>query len=50
MLQLLYLNVCNGFQVFLGVFAIVSNSCLKCFICLQTYVAIVVSGVAHVAM
>jgi hypothetical protein len=31
------------FQVFLGVFACVSDSCFKCFICLQTYVASVVS-------
>jgi hypothetical protein len=35
--------VCNGFQVFLGVFANISNSCFKCFICLHMYVASVVS-------
>jgi hypothetical protein len=27
-------DVCNGFQVFLGVFASVSDACFKCFICL----------------
>ena len=32
--------VCNGFQVFSGVFASVSDSCFKCFICLQTYVSV----------
>jgi hypothetical protein len=45
------------FKCFFSVFAIVSHSCLKCFICLQTYVTIVVSkcfksrsGVAYVVM
>jgi hypothetical protein len=49
--------VCNGFQVFLCVFAWVSDACFKCFICLQTYVTSVASrcfksrlGVEHVAM
>ena len=32
------------FQVFLGVFASVSNACFKCFICLLLYVASVASG------
>jgi hypothetical protein len=37
MLQVFYLDVAmfyNGFQVFLGVFASVSDACFKCFICL----------------
>jgi hypothetical protein len=41
-LQLFYLDVvyvCNGFQVFLGVFVSISEVCFKCFICLQTHVA-----------
>ena len=41
MLQIFYLDVacvCNGFQVFLGVFASVSDTDFKCFICLL-YVA-----------
>ena len=33
-----------GFQVFLCVFASVSYTCFKCFICLQTYVVSVVFG------
>jgi hypothetical protein len=32
------------FKYFLGVFAIVSNTCFKCFIWLLLYIAIVVSG------
>jgi len=40
MLRMFY----NGFQVFLGVFTSVSDSCFKCFICLQTYVPSVTSG------
>jgi hypothetical protein len=47
MLQVFYLDVayvCNGFQVFLGVFATVLYACFKCFICLQTYIASVESG------
>ena len=47
----------HWFQVFLGVFASVSNACFKCFIFLQTYVACVASEclksrsiIAHVAM
>jgi len=42
MLQVFYLDVayvCNCFQVSLGVFASVSDSCFKYFIYLQTYVA-----------
>jgi hypothetical protein len=60
MLQVFYLDVayvCNDFQVLLGVFASVLDACFKYFICLQTYVASIVSeyfkstsGVAHVAM
>ena len=41
MLQVFYQDVAcvrNGFQVFLGVFASVSDSCFKCFNCLQTTV------------
>jgi hypothetical protein len=50
---------CNVFfQVFLGVFASVSDACFKCFICLQTHVVNIFSyryfksrsSVAHVAM
>ena len=33
-----------AFQVFSGVFASVSDTCFKCFICLQTYVANASSG------
>ena len=33
----------QGFQVFSGVFAIISDACFKCFICLWTYVASVAS-------
>jgi hypothetical protein len=43
MLQVLYLDivyVLHGFQVFLCV----SDTCFKCFICLQTYVTSVASG------
>jgi hypothetical protein len=46
MLQVFYMDVayvCNGFQVFSYVFAIVSDTCFKCFICLQMYVASVAS-------
>jgi hypothetical protein len=35
--------VCNGFQVFLGVFASVLEACFKCFICLQIHVASIAS-------
>jgi len=49
--------MCNDFQVFSGVFASISDACLKWFICLQMYVASVASecfksrsGVAHIAM
>jgi hypothetical protein len=35
---------CNDFQVFLAVFASVSDTYFRCFICLQTYVASVASG------
>jgi hypothetical protein len=44
---LFYLDVAsiyNGFQVFSCIFTSVSDACLKCFICLQTYVTIVASG------
>ena len=47
MLQVFYLDVAyvfQWFQVFSGVFASVSDTCFKCFICLQTYVANVLSG------
>ena len=47
MLQVFYLDVayvCNGLQVFSCVFAIVLDSCFKCFIDLQTYIASVASG------
>ena len=60
MLRVYYMDVAymyNGFQVFLGVFESVPDSCFKCFICLQTYVASVAyecfkvdRSVAHVAM
>jgi hypothetical protein len=47
-------NVCNCFQIFLGVFTSVSDSCFKCFIYLILYVATIIytcfkcrSGVAH---
>jgi hypothetical protein len=60
MLRVFYLDVayvCNSFQVFLGVFASVSDTCFNCFTCIQTYVAGVASvclkgrsGIAHVAM
>jgi len=46
MLQVFYQDVAyvrNGFQVFLGVFASVLDSCFKCFNYLQTYVVSVVS-------
>ena len=36
--------VCNGFQVFLDVFASVSYVCFKCFIYLLLYVVTVASG------
>jgi hypothetical protein len=47
MLQMFYLDiayVCNGFQLFSCVFASVSETCFKYFICLQTYVASIASG------
>jgi hypothetical protein len=44
MLQLFYLDVAYVLQWFSGVFASVSDTCFKCFICLQTYVTSVVSG------
>ena len=44
MLQSFYLDVAYVLQWFSGVFASVSNTCLKCFTCLQTYVASVASG------
>ena len=47
MLQVFYLNVayvCNGFQVFSGVFASVSYDCFMCFIDLLLYVVTVASG------
>jgi hypothetical protein len=57
-LQVFYLDaayVCNGFQVLQVFFQVFSDSCFKCFICLQIYVASVAprcfksrSGVAHV--
>jgi hypothetical protein len=37
MLKVFYLDVtyvCNGLQVFLSVFASISDACFKCFICL----------------
>jgi hypothetical protein len=40
----MFAYVCNDFQMFLGVFASVSDACFKCFICFLLYVAIVVSG------
>ena len=56
-LQVFHLDVayiCNGFQMFLEVFASVLDACFKCFICLLLYVATVASesfksrsGVAH---
>jgi hypothetical protein len=53
MLRMFY----NSFQVFLGVFASVSDACFKYFICFQTYVTNVSSEcfksrsvVPHVAM
>jgi hypothetical protein len=36
--------VYNGFKCFSGVFASVSDACFKCFICFQSYVAIVALG------
>jgi hypothetical protein len=36
--------VYNGFKCFSGVFASVSDVCFKCFICFQSYVAIVAHG------
>jgi hypothetical protein len=46
-LQVFYLDVayvfCNGFLVFLGVLASVSDACFKCFICFQTYVVSIAS-------
>jgi hypothetical protein len=47
MSQLFYLMLCmfyDGFKCFSGVFVNVSDACFKCFICLQMYVASVVSG------
>jgi hypothetical protein len=35
---------CSCFQVFFRCFSTVSDACVNCFICLQTYVASVVSG------
>jgi hypothetical protein len=56
-LQVFHLDiayVCNCFQMFLGVFTIVSDSCFKCFIYLILYVATIIytcfkcrSGVVH---
>jgi hypothetical protein len=43
MLQVFYLDVAYVLQWFSYVLASVSDACFKCFICLQTYVAIVVS-------
>ena len=46
-MQVFYLDVAyvyNGFKCFSCVFAGVSDTCLKCFICFQTYIAIVASG------
>jgi hypothetical protein len=42
MMQVFYLDVahvCNGFQVFSGVFATIQMHVFKCFICLLLYVA-----------
>jgi hypothetical protein len=47
MLQVFYPDVayvCNDFQVFSCVFAIISDACFKYFICLRTYVTSVASG------
>jgi len=47
MMQAFYLDVAyvyNIFKYFSGVFASVSDACFKCFICFQTYVAIVAYG------
>jgi hypothetical protein len=48
---------CNGFSSVFSFFAIVLDTCFKCFICLRTYLVNVSSecfkntlGVAHVAM
>jgi hypothetical protein len=46
MIQVFYLDVAyvyNGFKCSSGIFASVLDACLKCFICFQTYVAIVAS-------
>jgi hypothetical protein len=47
MMQVFYLDVVyvyNGFKCFSGVFASISDACFKCFICFQSYVAIVALG------
>ena len=49
-MQVFYLDVAyvyNGFKCFSCVFAGVSDTCLKCFICFQTYIAIVASGCSN---